>query len=173
MNIMKKVISLMLYLGFIGWISIYAQNEKFKALFMYNFTKYIEWPAIQRQGDFIIGVLGNTALTKELETIAGKQKVGTQNIVVKTFATVDEIDNCSILFIPAGKSSQISLVVSKLGSKSVLIITDKDGLARQGACINYVMDGDKLKYEVNKSNIEKKGLTVSNSLLALGIVVSN
>jgi len=170
---MKKVISLMLYLCLIGWSYSYAQNEKFKALFMYNFTKYIEWPATQRQGDFIIGVLGNAALTKELETIAGKQKVGTQSIVVKTFASVDDIDNCSILFVPAGKSSQMGMVVSKLGSKSILIITDKEGLAKQGACINYVMDGDKLKYEVNKSNIEKKGLTVSNALLALGIVISN
>ena len=170
---MKKVIGLMIYLGLLGWVSAYAQNEKFKALFLYNFTKYIEWPAALRQGDFIIGVLGNTPMTKELVTIAGKQKVGAQNISVKTFITVDEIDNCNILFIPAGRSSQISLVVSKLGNKSVLIITDKDGLARQGACINYVMDGDKLKYEVNKSNIEKKGLTVSNSLLALGIVVNN
>jgi hypothetical protein len=170
---MKKVIGLMLYLGFIGWTISYAQNEKFKALFMYNFTKYIEWPAAQRQGDFIIGVLGNTALTKELETIAGKQKVGVQNIVVKTFISVDDIDNCSILFIPSGKSSQIGMVVAKLGTKSILIITDKDGLAKQGACINYVMDGDKLKYEINKSNIEKKGLSVSNALLALGIVVSN
>jgi len=163
----------MLYLCLIGWSYSYAQNEKFKALFMYNFTKYIEWPATQRQGDFIIGVLGNAALTKELETIAGKQKVGTQSIVVKTFASVDDIDNCSILFVPAGKSSQMGMVVSKLGSKSILIITDKEGLAKQGACINYVMDGDKLKYEVNKSNIEKKGLTVSNALLALGIVISN
>lgn len=170
---MKKKICLLLFLGFIGLSNTDAQNEKFKALFMYNFTKYIEWPAIQRQGNFVIGVLGNSAITPELETIAGKQKVGSQNIVVKTFATVDKVENCQILYLPASKSSQIGQVVAKLSGNSTLIVADKSGLALQGAGINYVMDGDKLKYEINKKNIESRGLTVSNSLLSLGIIVSN
>jgi hypothetical protein len=170
---MKKVFLLTLFLSVFLWIDGLAQNEKFKALFMYNFTKYIEWPVSQRQGDFIIGVLGNSPLTKELEFIAGKQKVGTQSIVVKTFSSIDAIENCNILYLPSNKSGQIGQIVAKLNGKPVLIITDKEGLGLQGAGINYISDGDKLKYEVNKGSIEKKGLTVSNSLLALGVLVSN
>lgn len=163
---------LLFYLGFVGWTAGYSQNEKFKALFMYNFTKYIEWPSSQRSGDFIIGVLGSSILSDELKTIAGKQKVGSQNIVVKVFNTVENIENCHIIYIPPSKSSQLSSVLSKISGKNTLVITDKDGLANQGAGINYVLDGDKLKYEVSKNNIEKKGLIVSSSLLALGIVVN-
>lgn len=170
---MKRVICSLFLIAYAASFLAYSQNEKFKALFMYNFTKYIEWPASQRQGDFVIGVLGNSPLTKELETIAGKQKVGVQNIIVKTYGSVDEIGNCNILYVPPSKSSQISFVVNKLSNRTTLLITDKEGLALQGAGINYVMDGDKLKYEVNKNNIEKRGLTVSNALLALGIIVSN
>ena len=163
----------MLLMGSLLWYDASAQNESFKALYMYNFTKYIEWPVSQRQGDFIIGVLGNSALTKELEVIAEKKKVGSQSIVVKTFSTVDAIDNCQILYLPTSKSSQIGQLIAKLSGKPILIISDKEGLALQGACINYISDGDKLKYEVNKANVEKKGLTVSSSLLTLGIAVSN
>ena len=170
---MKKVYCLILFMGIIGWHEVNAQNEKFKALFLYNFTKYIEWPASQRQGDFIIGVIGSSPLAKELETIAGKQKVGSQNIVVKVFASVDAIENCQIVYLPTNKSSQIGAVVAKLSGKATLIISDKEGLALQGAGINYISDGDKLKYEVNRGTIEKKGLSVSNALLSLGIAVSN
>lgn len=170
--IMKKLICLLFYLCFVCWPNAHGQNEKFKALFMYNFTKYIEWPASARSGDFVIGVLGNSTLTEELKTIASKQKVGTQNIIIKTFSNADEIDNCQILYLPASKSSQIATVLAKLGGKSTLVIGDKAGLASQGAGINYIMDGDKLKYEINKSSIEKKGLTVSSALLALGVVVN-
>jgi hypothetical protein len=170
---MKRAVCSLFVLVFVSWFMAYSQNEKFKALFMYNFTKYIEWPASHRQGDFVIGVLGNSQLTRELETIASKQKVGSQNIIVKTYGSVDEIGYCNILYLPPSKSSQISFVVNKLTDKSTLLITDKEGLASQGACINYIMDGDKLKYEVNKNNIEKKGLSVSNALLSLGIVVTN
>jgi hypothetical protein len=169
---MKRIFLLLFYLGFISTIVVQAQNEKFKALFMYNFTKYIEWPASQRTGTFIIGVLGNSSMTAELNTIAGKQKVGTQNIVVKTFNSVNDIEDCNILYLPTSKSSLIGEVINKIAGKPMLIISDKNGLAAQGACINYVMDGDKLKYEINKGSIEKRGLSVSSALLALGIVVN-
>jgi hypothetical protein len=170
---MKKIFCLLFYLGCVGWFTMQAQNEKFKALFMYNFTKYIEWPASQRQGDFVIGIMGNSPMAGELQTIAGKQKVGAQNIVVKTYSSVDEIDNCQILYIAPNRSNLVSNVLAKLSGKSTLLITDKAGMAQQGSGINYVLDGDKLKYEINKSNIEKKGLIVSSALLALGISVSN
>ena len=170
---MKRKLLLLLYLCIIAWQSMFAQNEKFKALFLYNFTKYIEWPSTMRQGDFIIDVLGNPSLATELQTIAGKQKVGTQNIVVKAVNSVDEIDNCHVLYLGHGKSALIGNVLTKLNGKNALVISDKEGMALQGAGINYIMDGDRLKYEVNRGNIEKKGLVVSNSLLSLGVAVSN
>jgi hypothetical protein len=168
---MKK---LLLLLGFFifGMHASQAQSEKFKALFMYNFTKYIEWPASVRQGDFIIAILGNSPMAKELEIIAGKQKVGSQNILVKTFNSVDEIDNCHILYVPTSKSSSLPQIIEKITGKSILIVTDNDGLASQGACINYIKDGDRIKYELNKKNIEKRGMVVNSVLVTLGIAVN-
>ena len=168
---MKKLLLLLSFAFFVMHIA-HAQNEKFKALFMYNFTKYIEWPAAARQGDFVIGVLGNSPMTKELEIIAGKQKVGSQNIVVKTFNTIEEVTNCQILYIPTAKSSSLPQVIDKVNGKSVLLVTDKDGLAKQGACINYVKDGDRIKYELNRNNVEKRGMVVNSSLVTLGIPVN-
>jgi hypothetical protein len=91
---------------------------------------------------------------------------------VKTFNSVDEIDNCHILYIPASKSYELAQVIGKLSGKSVLVVTDKEGLATQGACINYIKDGDRIKYELNKKNIEKRGMVISSSLVTLGIAVN-
>lgn len=169
---MKKLIILLFYLCYASLQLSQAQNEKFKALFMYNFTKYIEWPAAMRSGNFVIGVLGTSTLTDELRTVALKQKVGTQNIEVVVFNNVEDITDCHILYIPQSKSGLLSSVNSKLSGKATLLIGDKPGLVPQGACINYIMDGDKLKYEVSRNNIEKKGLAVSSALLALGVVIN-
>jgi hypothetical protein len=170
---MKKTALILLVI--LNWwhTGLFAQNEKFKALFMYNFTKYIEWPQQARQGDFVIGVLGNSPIVNELEIIATKQKIGTQNIVIKTYSSVDMIDNCQILYLPPSKSKQLSSVLTKIGGKAILIITDNPGLALQGAAINYVSDGDKIKYEINRKNIDKSGLSVSSALLSLGVSVTN
>jgi hypothetical protein len=54
--------------------SLKAQDEKFKAIFIYNFTKYINWPA--SEGDFVINVLGDEAITREMGEIATKKTVG-------------------------------------------------------------------------------------------------
>jgi hypothetical protein len=168
---MKKLLLTLVFFIVAPHVS-HAQSEKFKALFMYNFTKYIEWPASVRQGDFIIAVFGNSPMTKELEFIAAKQKVGAQNIIVKTFNSVNEIDFCHILFVPASKSSTLTQIVEKVAGKSILIITDKEGMANQGSGINYVKDGDRIKYELNKKSIEKRGLVVNSSLVTLGIPVN-
>jgi hypothetical protein len=168
---MKKFLFVLCFIIF-EMHSVYAQSEKFKALFMYNFTKYIEWPASERQGDFIIAILGASPMSKELEIIAGKQKVGSQSILVKTFNSVDDISNCNILYIPASKSTSLAQVIEKLSGKSVLVVTDKEGLAAQGSCINYIKDGDRIKYELNKKNIEKRGMVVNSALVTLGIAVN-
>jgi hypothetical protein len=168
---MKKLLLVASFIFFVMH-SGNAQSEKFKALFMYNFTKYIEWPSAVRQGDFIIAILGTSPMAKELEIIAGKQKVGSQNIQVKTFNSVEEIDNCQILYIPNSRSASLAQILEKLSGKSVLLVTDKEGLASQGACINYIKDGDRIKYELNRKNIEKRGMVVNSALVTLGIAVN-
>lgn len=168
---MKKTIILLLYLGFLVSFT-QAQNEKFKALFMYNFTKYVEWPASLKSGNFVIGVLGNSTISEELKVIAGKQKVGGQTIVVKVCSSVSDVEGCHMLYIPSNKSESLSEVTAKFGGKPLLIVTDKEGLASRGACINFVLDGSKLRYEISKSNIDTKGLGANSSLFSLGIPVN-
>jgi hypothetical protein len=167
---MKKVYVLLLFLVALSFKSN-AQNEKFKALFLYNFTKYVDWPTSQKTGDFIIGVLGNSSISDALNTIASKQMVGNQKISVKVFSKAEDIDQCNIVFIPASKSSSLGAVLSKVSGKHVLVIGDKAGMASQGASLNFLYDGDKLKYEVNKANIERHGLAVNPTLISLGIEV--
>ncbi len=148
-----------------------AQNEMFKALFMYNFTKNVEWPSDMRQGDFIIAVLGDSPVIDELEKVAASKKVGQQNIIVKKIDNVAAIDKCHILYLPTGKSGDFGAVLSKVEGKPTLLVTDKDGLAQQGACINYVVVGGKLNFEINKARFQKQGLQMASSLANLGIVI--
>ena len=168
---MKKVFILVFSFLLLPFSVTLAQNEMFKALFMYNFTKNVEWPAEMRQGDFVIVVLGDSPVIGELEKVAATKKVGQQNIVVKKAANVGAIDKCHILYLPEGKSGDFGAVLSKVEGKSVLLVTDKSGLAQQGACINYVIVGGKLNFEINKSRFQKQGLQMANALANLGIVI--
>ncbi|ALO15422.1 hypothetical protein L21SP5_01780 [Salinivirga cyanobacteriivorans] len=170
---MKKLISYFLLLLLVLSITdLKAQNEKFKALFMYNFTKYIEWPGDKQSGDFVIGILGNSPMKKELEVIATKKKVGSQPIKVKVFNSINDIGSCHILFIPSGKSSSLDEVKARVGGKGVLIITDRPGFGRKGSGINYVLKGGHQDFEINKSTMDEQRLKVNSALYSLGTVIN-
>ena len=127
------------------WVSmleVCAQdvNSKIKAIFIYNFTKYIEWPENQKQGDFVIGVLGNSNpnLIKELDKMATLSKIGSRGFVVKIYNSVEEITKCQLLFITAEKSNLITAAVQKVAKNNTLVIGENTGQIKKGAVINFV-----------------------------------
>ncbi len=146
-------------------------NAKIKAIYIYNFTKYIEWPDSYKQGNFVVGVMGNNAsLINELNKMAASKTVGNQKLEIKSISA-DALAPCHILYVLSDYSSQLSEVIEKVKSKSTLIITDKAGLASKGAGINFVVQENKQKIELNKANIERYKLKVASSLVELAIQI--
>ena len=165
---MKKFFLGLLIGGFAFHYSI-AQTgiAKAQAMFVYNFSRLIEWPATYKTGPFVIGVLGGGEITNELHTYTQGKKVGTQNIVVKQYKDPSEIDKCNILFVTFGKSRGLPELISALGNKSTLIITEKNGSIEDGAAINFLVVGDKLKFELSQKNAEKNGIKYSAKLMEM------
>lgn len=168
---MKKKLTLIALLLVVIMPFVRGQDEKFKALFMYNFTKYLEWPSQKETGDFVINVYGNSPIIDELKVIAKKKQVGNQKIVVNKVTSLDECVGCNILFIPKYKIVPVADIESKLGGKGVLVITDYPGMAKKVSSINYVKQNGKQNFEVNKSHLEAQGLKVNTQLTSLGIRV--
>jgi hypothetical protein len=152
--------------------SVPAQvNYKMHSLFIYKFTQYIEWPAFASSGDFVIGVIGSSPLTSELEALATTKKVGDRNIVVKKLTPASDASSCHIVFVSEGQSSHLTNIAAKLASNPTLILSETEGGSKKGAGINFIIVEDKMKFELNKSVLEKRGLKVSADLVKLAIIV--
>jgi len=149
----------------------YNTNAKMKAMFVYNFTKYIEWPQDYKAGNFVIGVLGDSPLLNELNRMAATKKVVNQTIEVKQYNSIDDIQKCHMLFVSKEQTGKIVQAKTKVTTFSTLIITEVEGLAKKGSGINFVIRDNKQRFELNKRTIEKHKLKVSSNLLALAIVV--
>jgi hypothetical protein len=149
---------------------IKAQEEKFKAIFIYNFTKYINWPS--KPGDFIITVLGNDAIVGEIESIATKKTIGNLKIKVITINSPSDIGNCHIIYVSRGNADVLSKVAQKARELNILLITDKQNACSLGADINFINNGGKLTFEISKQNIENCGLQINSALLSLGKAVN-
>src|ERR1044072_3758523 len=82
-------------------------GARIKAIYIYNFTKYIEWPAEYKEGNFVIGVYGtNLPLLNELNKMAASKTVGAQKMEIKNIGSTAEAAQCHIIFILADNSSQ-------------------------------------------------------------------
>ena len=166
---MKKKFIYLIVLFFGVAPGMFAQNEAhFQALFVYNFTRYIQWPASNSQ-EFVIGVLGKSSIYKELTNVASQKKIGSSTIVVKQYSNPSEIGKCQILIISGEASSQVAQLAAEFQGKNTLIITERPGLSKKGAGICFALEDGKQRFEISKSNLEKNGLLVNNQLLDMAI----
>ncbi len=147
-----------------------AENYTFKTLFVYQFSKYIQWP---KQSDrTVIGILdGNKDIIASFKKMAVKKSVSGSSIEVQNYSSVAAMENCHILFVPKKNSNMLKAILAKYGNSPVLIVTESDGLAKKGSCINFRIMNGKLKFEMNLGNMKKAGLKVPQQLTNLAILV--
>lgn len=139
-------------------------NFKGQSLFIYNFAKHIKWPS--SPPEFTIGVIGSSDFYKELEaTLKGKQIDGV-NFKVKSISTTAEATKCQIVYLPSASSKELTPLISAIGNKNVLVITEND-LVEKGAGISFLFVDDKIRFKLNQSVLSKHGLQVSYGLVTL------
>ena len=146
--------------------------SKQKAIFLYNFTKLFDWPEKMKTGNFIIHVVGtNTSLNQELNKMAASKQIGNQKLEIKSSTTLDGSFQPQIIYLLNESSDYLKEISAKYKGKGTLIVTEKQGLAKLGATINFIAVDNKQKFEYSKNNAEKAGLKTSDMLKSLAIAV--
>ncbi len=131
---MKKTLFTIIALFFSSVAYMQSTIPKAQTMFIYNFSRLIEWPPNSRSGNFVIGVFGATEITMELELYTKGKKVGTRDIVIQRYKTLEEISDCHILFVPFERTKRMPEILNQLNGKSTLIITEKTGGLERGCC---------------------------------------
>jgi hypothetical protein len=148
-----------------------AQTYKQYPLFIYSFTRYIQWPEAYNQGDFEILVLGESPVIEELKIMAQAKKIGDRAIKVIKINSVSEIRKCNILFIPATQSEKFTDILRQTTSKSILVMTEVSGMAQLGSCVNFITKDGKLAFELNRAALAKQNLKASSEITRLAIMI--
>lgn len=171
---MKKFVkpSLVMCLTLLVSMNLLAQDRDYtyKTIFIYNFIKYIEWPANKQS--FKIGILNGTPeVMSAFEKMVEKKSGEGSGIVLENYRSPASAGDCQILFIPHNESNNLSEVSAKLAGKPTLIVTEADGLIKKGSGINFIVVDGKLRFELNRTNLKDADLKVATSLLGLAILV--
>ena len=152
--------------------SSYDATSKIKAVYIYGFTKYFEWPEEKKNEKFLIYVVGkNENLVTELKNLAAKKKVANQDIEVKTTVNYDASIVPHIIYFSPDIIKPVSTAAAKYKNKGALVVAETAGACKSGASINFVTLESKLKFEYNKTAAIKAGLKTNDDFKAMAITV--
>src|SRR5271167_2962707 len=123
------------------------------SMMVFNFVKYVQWPAGDNSKEFVIGVVGNNEIYNTLTAWYGGKPKGTKTYVIKKFNNASEVTDCQAIFIDRSKSNEFTAVNEKVKGKGTLVVTDRNGLGAKGSCINFKTVDEKLRFELNQQAI--------------------
>lgn len=145
------------------------------AAFLYNFAKFVEWPNdtfTDTSSTITLGVLGEDPFGVTLESIRYKTVRG-RKLVIKRFDSVRNLEFCHILFISSSEEERLPQILKSLNNLSVLTVGEMDQFTQFGGIIKFIIQKNKIRFEINVDNAERAGLKISSRLLKLAKVVKN
>jgi hypothetical protein len=146
-----------------------------KAVFLFRFTQFVEWPAeagAASDRPFVIGIVGEDPFGTVLDDTVRKELVQEHRpIVVQRFQDSETLPKCDILFIAPFEKDRLRDVLGRIKGQAVLTVADTAGAAEQGAMINLLVVQGSVKIEINQDAMTAAGLKVSAKLLSLAKIV--
>ena len=147
-----------------------------KALFLYNFSRYVEWPSqsFKAANDpIVICILGQNPFGGALDqAIAGKVVEG-RPFVIREISDFQPGGNCQILFVGSTERKRFRLMAARLRGSGVLTVGETQGFTGDGGVINFKLEDGKVRFEIDVDAAAREHLHISSKLLSLAQIVKN
>jgi uncharacterized protein DUF4154 len=145
-----------------------------KAAYLYNFGRFVKWPAgvAAGKGDsFPVCVLGRDPFGPILDsTLAGEALEG-KPVAIRRIASEQDAADCRILFVSSTEEHHLKEILAAIDQAGVLTVSDMPGFSRRGGMIQFVMEGDRVRFEINLATAESARLVLSSELLKVAAAV--
>jgi hypothetical protein len=143
-----------------------------KAAFLYNFTKFVEWPApFQPEEPFRVCALADTAFIAALDrTIAGETVAG-RRLVREEIRSLDDVRRCAILYIGTAYADESGPFLAAARDLPVLTVGEGPQFVKQGGAIAFVLENNRVRFDINLRAVQRSGLKASSKLLRVARAV--
>jgi hypothetical protein len=151
-----------------------ASEYQVKAAFLFNFARFVEWPAdafLSADSPLQICILGQDPFGRDFEQMIEDKAVSGHRIEIAHPEGVPQARACQILFIALPDKQQVLQTMQGLKGASVLTVGDAPGFARMGGIINFVLDDNRVRFEINQKAAELAHLKLSARLLTVAKLV--
>jgi len=151
-----------------------AGEYQVKALFLYNFINFVDWPAgssFYSSPAINVCIVGDDPFADALDNIRNETVKG-KKLVIRMYRPFDEPEGCHLLFIPASEKGHAGQILRSVRDANVLTVSDTVEDGRQGAIISFFIEQKKVRFAINIEAARRAGLKISSKLLRLAKIVN-
>jgi YfiR/HmsC-like len=145
-----------------------------KAAFLLNFARFTDWPASAFDNDtapLILCIVGKDPFGSALKGLDGKSAKG-HPIQIDRKANPETLRTCHVAFISDSERSTLNRLLTATEKSSVLTVSDIERFARRGGVIGLLLEGGRIRFEVNLKAADRAQLRLSSNLLKLASIVT-
>jgi hypothetical protein len=174
----RLFLSLLAAMGLTTPPAIRAQAEttseyQLKAAFLFNFVKFVDWPAdaFRKDAPIRICLIGNDPFGISLDHIVQDKSINDRQLVVFRSIRSEDVVGCHLVFLASSDAGRFPVVFEKLKASSTLIVGESQNFALAGGTIQFFLEDNKVRFYINIDAAERAHLKVSSKLLALAKVI--
>ena len=168
----------MLVMGLFTLVAIREANPQanpteLKAVFLFNFAQFVEWPAgafPNADAPLVIGVLGADPFGKTLDDVLRNERARNRRLALERYKRLTEIEQCHVLYISKSEQAHMDEILNAFRNKPVLTVAETQDFARDGGIIQLITDR-KVRLRINLKAAKAAGLTISAKMLQLAEVI--
>jgi hypothetical protein len=151
------------------------QEYQLKAGYLYNFTRFVEWPTNAFSRDaapFSVCIFGEDPFGDLVERTMSQKRVGERRLAITRLRANDDPRGCHLLFFSESHLWQFAKVQAQIGQESVLTVGEGRDFTKRGGVVGMVMDEDRIQLEINVVAAGRARLRISSKLLSIVRVIS-
>jgi hypothetical protein len=151
-----------------------ADEYQVKAAYMYNFAKFVEWPALTFESPtqpIVFCVLGQTPLSQALQDAISGKVIDQRPLVFRQFNDCKQAGKCHILFVSTTDVRQLRHILDEIKTFHALTVGEAENFAHEGGIVRFVLESGRVRLEFNLDAAEEAKLLISSKLLSLGRTV--
>jgi hypothetical protein len=147
-----------------------SREYQVKAIFLFNFTQFVEWPPSSfssADAPLVIGVLGENHFGSYLNDAVAGERVNGHPLVIQYYKTIADIKPCHVLFIDQSETNKLAKILESLKGQSVLTVSDDPSFLKNGGMIKFYTKSNKIQLQINPDASKAASLVISSKLLRL------
>lgn len=142
-----------------------------EAVYLYNFAKFVRWPAGSPGPELNICVAGQKIYVDTLTAVVAGERIDTRALSVRAIQRPEEAAGCDILFLDASAKERMDSLLAAVAGKPVLTVSDVPGFLDRGGMIQFVVLDNRVRFSIDLRPAARSGLALSSELLKVAVAV--